>query len=142
MRRVPSTRSAGTTAGFCAGCGQALAQTSTGGGRSGRGKLPSRRRFQSLKGTPAPTALEFENAFFYTMREWQVRMLEFPHLIHIRRVETCKSCKFKGHRCSSRVCPNFSKWAATLAKKRADAARAASKAAAEFAKDGKRRRTL
>mmetsp|Transcript_17428 Transcript_17428/g.61942 ORF Transcript_17428/g.61942 Transcript_17428/m.61942 type:complete len:86 (+) Transcript_17428:47-304(+) len=61
---------------------------------------------------------------------------------HIRRVETCKSCKFKGHRCSSRVCPNFSKWAATLAKKRADAARAASKAAAEFAKNGKRRRTI
>ncbi|KAJ1450169.1 hypothetical protein M885DRAFT_63486 [Pelagophyceae sp. CCMP2097] len=58
MRRVPSTRSAGTTAGFCAGCGQALAQTSTGGGRSGRGKLPSRRRFLSFKGTPTSPSLE------------------------------------------------------------------------------------
>ncbi|KAJ1450141.1 hypothetical protein M885DRAFT_621920 [Pelagophyceae sp. CCMP2097] len=58
MRRVPSTRSAGSTAGFCASCGQALAQTSTGGGRSGRGKLPSHRRFQSLKGTPTSPSSE------------------------------------------------------------------------------------
>ena len=53
------------------------------------------------------------------MRDWQIRIVYYLSCIHVRRVEKCSSCKRMGHRCSSRACENYSKYAAQLNEKRA-----------------------
>ena len=53
---------------------------------------------------------EDKNAFYYMMRDWQVRLAHFPDTTHVRRIEMCSSCGALGHRCSSRMCPNYQEW--------------------------------
>jgi hypothetical protein len=48
-----------------------------------------------------------KNAFNHVMQNWLVRLLHFPETIPVRRVEKCGACGTLGHRCSSRLCPEY-----------------------------------
>ena len=70
-----------------------------------------------------------KNAFYYIQREWQVRLLEFPDTIHVRRNEKCGSCGWFGHRMTNARCKNHAQYAA-LARLKREAATAAANVAA------------